>query len=131
MSIQVSEFRHIPGKNDAEYIKLLKEALERQKQITSKAIAKIKELSNYSESPNNWIPCTPETMPKDEYVLISKKPSKLSGSKWCVTIGIRTADPRSGKIYWRDIGFGVIQDDKVLAWMPLPEPYKEGNDEVN
>ena len=131
MSIQVSEFRHIPGKNDAEYIKLLKEALERQKQITSKAIAKIKELSNYSESPNNWIPYTPETMPEDEYVLISKKPSKLSGSKWCVTIAIRTADPRSGKIYWRDIGFGVIQDDKVLAWMPLPNPYKEGNDEVN
>lgn len=58
MIIQVSDFRHIPGKNDAEYIKLLKEALERQKQITSKAIAKIKELSNCSEFPNNWIPCS-------------------------------------------------------------------------
>lgn len=72
-----------------------------------------------------WIPVT-ERMPEDEYVLISKKPTKISGDKWSVAIATRTADPRSGKIQWRDSGFGVIQDDKVLAWMPLPEPYKEG-----
>lgn len=71
---------------------------------------------------DRWIPVT-ERLPEDEYVLISKKPTKLSGSKWSVGIGIRMADPRSGKIQWRDSGFGVIQDDKVLAWRPLPEPY--------
>lgn len=70
-----------------------------------------------------WIPVS-ERLPEDEYVLISKKPTKISGSKWSVAIAIRTADPRSRKIQWRDSGFGVIQDDKVLAWMPLPEPYK-------
>lgn len=72
-----------------------------------------------------WIPVS-EKLPEDEYVLISKKPTKLSGSKWCVGIGIRIADPRSGKIQWRDSGFGVIQDDKVLAWRQLPAPYREG-----
>ena len=72
-----------------------------------------------------WILCG-ERLPEDEYVLISKKPTKISGSKWSVAIAIRTADPRSGKIQWRDSGFGVIQDDKVLAWMPLPKPYQEG-----
>ena len=72
-----------------------------------------------------WIPCS-ERLPEDEYVLISKKPTKISGDKWNVTIAIRTADPRSRKIQWRDIGFGVIQDDKVLAWQPLPQPYQEG-----
>lgn len=70
-----------------------------------------------------WISCS-ERLPEDEYVLISKKPTKLSGSKWSVAIAIRTEDPRSRKIQWRDIGFGVIQDDKVLAWMPLPEVFK-------
>lgn len=75
-----------------------------------------------------WIPVT-ERLPEDEYVLISKKPTKLSGSKWSVCIGIRTADPRSRKIQWRDSGFGIIQDDKVLAWRPLPEPYTEDEDE--
>lgn len=83
-----------------------------------------------------WIP-TSERLPEpedgymeDEYVLISKKPSKISGSKWSVTIAIRTADPRSGKIQWRDSGFGVIQDDEVLAWMPRPKPYQEGNQDA-
>ena len=83
-----------------------------------------------AQSEQRWIPVSerlPE--PEKEYVLISKKPTKISGSKWSVDIAIRTLDPRSGKIQWRDSGFGVIQDDKVLAWMPLPEPYKEGEDE--
>lgn len=71
-----------------------------------------------------WILCS-ERLPEDKYVLISKKPTKLSGSKWCVTIAIRMADPRSRKVNWRDIGFNVIQDNEVLAWMPLPEPYEE------
>ena len=79
---------------------------------------------NAEAETRDWIPCS-ERLPEDEYVLISKKPTKLSGSKWSVGIGIRMADPRSGKIQWRDSGFGVIQDDKVLAWRPLPEPYTE------
>lgn len=73
-----------------------------------------------------WIPVS-ERLPEENYVLISKKPTKLSGSKWCVTMAIRTADPRSREVNWRDIGFGVIPDDDVLAWMPLPEPYREEN----
>jgi len=75
-----------------------------------------------------WIPCS-ERLPENEYVLISKKPTMISGDKWSVAIAIRMTDPRSGKIQWRDTGFGVIQDDKVLAWMPLPEPYRKGEGE--
>ena len=51
MSIKVHDFKYIPGKNDVEYIKLLEEALERQRTITAKAIAKIKELSK-EDAPN-------------------------------------------------------------------------------
>lgn len=95
-----------------------------------------KEVSIYSEAidlaiaaleqqgKDRWIPVS-EKLTEDEYVLISKKPTKLSGSKWCVGIAIRIADPRSGKIQWRDSGFGIIQDDKVLAWRPLPKAYTE------
>ena len=73
----------------------------------------------------HWIPCS-ERLPENEYVLISKKPTMISGDKWSVAIAVRMADPRSGKIQWRDSGFGVIQDDKVLAWMPMPIPYCGG-----
>ena len=71
-----------------------------------------------------WIPCS-ERLPDEGYVLISKKPKKYFDGWRCVTIAIRMEDPRSRKVNWRDIGFGVIPDDNVLAWMPLPEPYEE------
>lgn len=41
MGIQVSDFKHISGKNDAEYIKLLQEHINRQNIIIRKAIAKL------------------------------------------------------------------------------------------
>lgn len=70
-----------------------------------------------------WIPLN-ERLPEEEtYVLISKKPSPLSGKKWCVTIAGRFVDGRSKKIEWRDIGFGRMHDNDILAWMPLPQPY--------
>ena len=40
--ITVEDFKYVRGVNDAEYIELLKNAYERQKYITSKAIAKLK-----------------------------------------------------------------------------------------
>ena len=43
MSIQVKEFIHVPGENDAEYIRLLNEQIERQKKLLNKAMAKLRE----------------------------------------------------------------------------------------
>ncbi len=43
MGMMVEDFKYVRGVNDAEYIELLKNAYERQKFITSKAIAKLKE----------------------------------------------------------------------------------------
>ena len=71
-----------------------------------------------------WVPVT-ERLPEDEYVLISKKPSPITGKQFSVTIGIRHTDPRSHKAEWRDIGFGKLRDDEVFAWQPKPEPYQE------
>ena len=42
MSIQVNDFKHISGDNDAEYIKLLQEHINRQDAIIYKAISKLK-----------------------------------------------------------------------------------------
>lgn len=104
--VELKRGKHWDGHTEKDVTRLLSlPALEKQEQ-------------------DRWIPCS-ERLPEDEYVLISKKPTKLSGSKWSVGIGIRIADPRSRKIQWRDSGFGVIQDDKVLAWRPLPEAYTE------
>ena len=45
MSIQVNDFRWEPGKNDAEYIKLLESSRDEWQKIAQKAIAKLKALS--------------------------------------------------------------------------------------
>ena len=42
MSIQVNDFKYIQGENDAEYIKLLQEHINRQNTIIRKTIAKLK-----------------------------------------------------------------------------------------
>ena len=42
MSIQVNDFKYIAGENDAEYIKLLQEHINRQDAIIRKAVAKLK-----------------------------------------------------------------------------------------
>ena len=49
MSIQVNDFRWEPGKNDAEYIKLLESSRDEWQKIAQKAIAKLKALSKAQE----------------------------------------------------------------------------------
>lgn len=43
MSIRVMDFKHIPGENDAEYIRLLEQMLKIERTVTRKAVAEIKE----------------------------------------------------------------------------------------
>ena len=113
----------LPQMRDSEWITAVGQVTaiytDEAKEVFNTAISALEK-----QEKDRWISVS-ERLPEDEYVLISKKPTKLSGSKWSVGIGIRMADPRSGKIQWRDSGFGVIQDDKVLAWRPLPEPFQE------
>lgn len=49
MSIQVNDFQWEPGKNDAEYIKLLKSSRDEWQKIAQKAITKQKTLSRAQE----------------------------------------------------------------------------------
>lgn len=50
MSIRVNDFQWIPGKNDAEYIKLLESSRDEWQKIAQKAIAKLKALSKAQEA---------------------------------------------------------------------------------
>jgi len=49
LSIRVNDFRWEPGKNDAEYIKLLESSRDEWQKIAQKAIAKLKVLSKAQE----------------------------------------------------------------------------------
>lgn len=127
MSIQVNEFRYVQGKNDAEYIKLLKEALDRQKKVTGKAIAKIKELSR-----RDWISCKDRlpTEDGDYFVTVDSRyiPPNCRNTdkfiwhdgKWVIVDYVLDSDK------WKKPKYKIIEVDiPVLAWMPLPEGYVE------
>ena len=49
MSIRVNDFRWEPGKNDAEYIKLLESSRDEWQKIAQKVITKLKTLSKAQE----------------------------------------------------------------------------------
>ena len=71
---------------------------------------------NCSEIPNNWIPCS-ERLPEEygEY-LVAKH-----------TIGWNCEEYDVNDIAYFD-GDGFHKADRVIAWMPLPEPYQEGGE---
>jgi hypothetical protein len=73
-----------------------------------------------------WIPCSERLPNKDEYL-------KHKG-RFIVTDGNRTYVTHFDIYETQKFGVpqlnGFCEDNKVIAWMPLPEPYKEGGERV-
>ena len=84
----------------------------------------LKEL-RHRRAERRWIPCSDRLPEEGHDVLITKEPSKIKGYEQKVIKAKRSADPRSGKIEWWSPELGTLTNKAVLAWMPLPEPYKE------
>ena len=61
MNIQVNDFRWEPGKNDAEYIRLLESSRDEWQKIAQKAIAKLKTVPK---------PCEPRVMTLEEVLAL-------------------------------------------------------------
>lgn len=121
MSITVHDFKYIAGQNDAEYIKLLEKELNAQKKLTSKAIAKLKEKQV-------WIPCS-KRMPEDfEKVLVCFSDGAIDVANRTDYIDIL------GNVKWCHANSdwfhsGAVSEEDIVAWMPLPQSYKEKNNE--
>ena len=80
-----------------------------------RAAETIEMLSEKAREPMEWIPCS-ERLPKENTeVLITLK--------WGIDIG----EYRNGNWYSELINH--YDDDNVLAWKPLPKPYRERESE--
>lgn len=78
------------------------------------ALESIQDLPS-ADRPQEWIPCS-ERLPKDwEHVLV------------CTTVTYTT--PIFVDWYVDEIGSWANEGDSVIAWMPLPEPWKGADDE--
>lgn len=65
-----------------------------------------------------WIPCS-ERLPEESGLYIV-----TNVGRWVEPVGTRYYNIRADFNFWSG-----HQSDKVLAWMPLPAPYREEGDE--
>ena len=69
--------------------------------------------------PQGWIPCN-ERMPEEEGIYLVTATN-------CI---FDTEEIAVGTCYF-NIGYGFSNNRKILAWMPLPQPWKGADDEAD
>lgn len=74
------------------------------------------EVMNCSEIPNDWIPVSERLPETDEMMLVSCRTKKGQNNV-------------NRAYYWNGFWHGSGSMSGVVAWMPLPEPYKAGEEE--
>ena len=74
-----------------------------------------------AEAEKGWIPCSERLPKKGEVVLITNGKGNVRCGQYR-----SEHDVRGGTHYWWWKGKTV---ESVLAWMPLPKPFKGGDDE--
>lgn len=98
-------------------------AVVRDKSLLAEAMEKLAKFEDEEES-GGWIPCSERLPEPDEYILLSF--SNYSG----LVLGRYEEDDGGGVFYEGDSLTPLTQYDVfVNAWMPLPEPYREVDDE--
>lgn len=95
------------------------EATKSRKYVFRSAINTIRgNLANFP-TVNQWIPCSERYPEQDERVIVTV--GGYDCSVWdCMS-------NRGDDYFWEDEQGLYHNKYEVLAWMPLPEPYKEGN----
>ena len=93
-----------------------------------------------TNNPDSWIPVKDKLPDTEGYYLVTEKHSYGSSVSNSVSIVHFTKDLKSideldfhGKSgegwYVFDGEYGYVEVDNVVAWQPLPEPYKKGEEE--
>lgn len=88
-----------------------------------KKLPSIQPDTNCSEIPNNWIPCSKRLPEIDKEVLVT------DGELCWVCSLFESQDIEDGLYQWEDNYGHWHEFETWVAWMPLPEPYQEGEQE--
>ena len=80
--------------------------------------------TNCSEFPNSWIPCSKRLPDKEGDYLVTLLDD---GRTWVkIALWNETFGGRWQAVLYNDVDYSDISN--VIAWMPLPEPYREGGE---
>ena len=76
----------------------------------------------------HWTPCS-EKMPKpNRHNELNVDVYYLAQTEYGDMIVASYNESHEGKTWWEQMYSYRIFDDEIVAWMPLPEPYKGGNE---
>ena len=78
-----------------------------------------------TETRPEWCPI--HELKCEKWIMVSKKLPKYSDSVLVSTCDHEIDIGSYFSDMWHINGCGPVEDDAVLAWMPLPEPYQEEN----
>ena len=99
------------------------------KEIEEKFGCKVKIVGNEEEHNNGWICCSERLPENDDYVLCWYEYRIMQGTHEG-EMNQKFEIGNYSKYFKRWLGeVSCGQDCKVIAWMPLPEPYKESDEE--
>ena len=91
-----------------------------QARLNNEALDMAIEALNCSEIPNNWIPCSERLPDKRGDYLVTLRGN---GEPWVeIALWNETFGGRWQMVLYNDVDYSDISN--VIAWMPLPEPYK-------
>lgn len=100
------------------------EAIEKLKSYDPMSMMPALQMAIKALEEPHWIPCSERLPEEGNSVLITREPFKIKGYEQEVIKAKRSVDPRSGEIEWWSPEFGTLTTKAVLAWMPLPEPWR-------
>jgi len=95
--------------------------------IIPKFTEEYKAFGNSEQVKGGWIPCS-ERLPEEKQcvlVQVTKEYQLYYGDE--TPMCVMKFEKHDDCFSWKEIGFDDwLRDDVVLAWMPLPTPYTEG-----
>ena len=71
----------------------------------------------------HWIPCS-EKLPEDDVQVLCTDSEGFVYIAWHCDYDVIEKTK-----CWCDVHYCSLPEDGIIAWMPLPEPYREGHDE--
>lgn len=83
--------------------------------------------AKYTNVPSKWIPCS-ERLPKDRQIVVAYIECGIE-DRMCIFAYCKIIVDHMEHWINANTGFPVLAN--VIAWMPLPEPYREVTDEEN
>ena len=84
-------------------------------------IEQLQEDLELDEKENGWIPVS-ERLPEESDYYMACIYNEISNKYYCRSERFSINNNYYGELVWIDLK----SYEKVIAWMPLPEPYKEG-----